>query len=361
MISRVRERLRDPVLWIDVLQLVKTVAAALIAWVLAVQVFSLEQPFLAPWAALLTVHATVYKTLRRGLQQVGAVVLGVLLAFGMGSAIGVNAITLGATLLVALLAGAVRGLRSEPTTAAATALVVLATGYSDDGDLLVARLLDTAIGIGVGAAITFVVWAPLRDRGAASEVDKIDDRFGELLRDMAEAIVGPWGEEELDRWIDATRELEDDIDRAWLTVNEARESGRWNPRPHAAARARAAGDFGVVLRRLEQAVAETRSVAGTLWRARAAGEDLDPGFRDGWADLLREAGEGIAGADAGRLERVRAGLTDLSEEVAEDDLPSRAWPRYGALIVNLRNIVDVMDDVAEAQPVRVRPPAGTTA
>ena len=79
-----RAQLRDPVWWTNALQIVKTVVAAVVAWVLAVHVFHIEQAFLAPWAALLTVHATVYRTLRRGVQQVGATVLGVLVAFAFG-------------------------------------------------------------------------------------------------------------------------------------------------------------------------------------------------------------------------------------------------------------------------------------
>ena len=126
--------------------------------------FGIEQAFLAPWAALLTVHATVYRTLRRGVQQVGASVVGVLVATAAGSLLGLNALSLGVVILVGLLAGSVRGLRAESTTAAATALVVLTTGNSDDGHLLVARLLDTGIGIGIGLLVNLIVWAPLRDR-----------------------------------------------------------------------------------------------------------------------------------------------------------------------------------------------------
>ena len=144
--------MRDPVAWTTALQIVKTVVAAVASWLIAVHVFDLAQPFLAPWAALLTVHATVYSTFRRGAQQVGATVLGVLLAFAVGSLFGVNGVTLGAVLLVALIVGHWQGLRDESTTAAATALVVLLTGYADDGGALAARLADTAIGIGVGIA-----------------------------------------------------------------------------------------------------------------------------------------------------------------------------------------------------------------
>lgn len=207
-----RTHLRDPVWWTNALQIVKTVAAAVIAWVLAVQVFHIEQAFLAPWAALLTVHATVYRTLRRGVQQVGATVLGVLVAFALGSTLGLNALSLGLAVLVGLLAGSVRGLRAETTTAAATALVVLTTGASNDAGMLVARLLDTGIGIAVGLLVNLLVWPPLRDRSAAHQIDTIDDRIGELLCDIAQALRA--GDEDPEGWIARTRELDDDIDAA---------------------------------------------------------------------------------------------------------------------------------------------------
>src|SRR5690242_16635118 len=98
-------RLRDPVLWSEVAQLLKTVAAAVLAWVVCARVFGLAQPFLAPWAALLTVHATIYRTLARGVQQVAAAVLGVLLAFAAGATLGINVGSLGLVLLAAMAAG----------------------------------------------------------------------------------------------------------------------------------------------------------------------------------------------------------------------------------------------------------------
>ena len=78
--ARVDDRLSDPVWWNDVLQLGKTVLAAVVAWVLAASVLDLPQPFLAPWSALLVVHATVYRTFSKGSQQVAATVVAVVLA-----------------------------------------------------------------------------------------------------------------------------------------------------------------------------------------------------------------------------------------------------------------------------------------
>jgi len=126
MFAWVSQRLRGPLTWAGMSQLGKTVIAAVVAWVLAVQVFHLEQAFMAPWAALLTVHATVFGTVRRGVQQAGASVLGVLIAFAAWQIFGLDAISLGAAVLVGLVVGSVRGVRDETTTAA-TAVVVLTT------------------------------------------------------------------------------------------------------------------------------------------------------------------------------------------------------------------------------------------
>jgi hypothetical protein len=45
---RLSDRLRDPIVWTNIVQLLKTVIAAVIAWSLAVHVFGIEQAFLAP-------------------------------------------------------------------------------------------------------------------------------------------------------------------------------------------------------------------------------------------------------------------------------------------------------------------------
>jgi uncharacterized membrane protein YgaE (UPF0421/DUF939 family) len=341
------ERLRDPVAWTSALQLAKTALAAALAWVIAHTLFDVAQPFLAPWAALLTVHATVFGTLRSGVQQVAATVVGVLVAFAAGHLLGVTALSLGIAVLIGLAAGSVRGLRSEATTGAATAIVVLTTGYADDGGMLAARLLDVAIGVAVGLLVNLLVWPPLRDRSAAHQIDVIDDRIGDLLCEIAGGLRA--GRPDTDEWIERTEALDEEIDEGRRVLGQARESGRLNPRPAKRRRMRATQDFAGVLHRLGQAVAETRSMARTV--ALAPAQEWD----QRWLELLRRTGEAVSDADAERLAAVRAELDELVE-LGPD---GRNWPVYGALIVNLRNILESLDAVATVQPVEVptRPPA----
>ena len=351
MRQKIAERARDPVLWGNALQIVKTVVAAVAAWVIAVEVFGLAQPFLAPWAALLTVHATIYSTFRRGAQQVGATVLGVLLAFLAGSVFGVNAATLGAMLLVALLAGRWRGLRDESTTAAATGLVVLLTGYSEESGVLAARLADTAIGIGVGTLVNLAVWAPLRHRSAARQVDAIDDRLGALLTDIAEDLGRGCSADDAEKWVGRTRELDTAIDDAWAVVRQAWESGRYNPRTKARTRVPVTEAFDEILRRLEQAVADSRSMARTLSRLCEGEVRWHDEFRERWVALLLATGHAVSAADRAALRDVDHGLRELRAEAVEVDLPVEFWPTAGALMVNLHNIASALGMVADAQPV----------
>jgi uncharacterized membrane protein YgaE (UPF0421/DUF939 family) len=353
--ARIGQRLRDPIAWVEVSQLAKTVGAAVVAWVLAVHAFHLSQAFMAPWAALLTVHGTVFGTLRGAAQQAGASLLGVLLAFAGWRLFGSDALALGATVLVAMLIGSAPGLRA-PMTTATTAVVVLTTGYLDRSGMLADRLLDTGVGIAVGLLVNVLVWPPLRDRAAARHIDVIDDRLGELLTKVATELQDGCAPEAADAWLEQTDRLGDDLDHAWRVLEEARQSGKLNPRRAVANRMRGTEEMTQIIIRLAQAVAETRSMARTIRVSDLAPEDWDPAFGEPWLELLARAGAAVEQADAGALRAARTELSGLSDRLAELQLHGGLWPMFGALLVNLRNILDALDVVAEAQPVRVPSP-----
>lgn len=348
--TRWRDRLSDPVAWSALIQAVKTVVAAVAAWLLASRTFDLPQSFLAPWAALLVVHATVYRTFSQGTKQVAGAVLGVLLAWAVGNLWGLSTFAVAALLVVGLLVGSVRWLRDESTAVAATGLIVLTTGFSTRDAALVDRLYDTAIGIGVGLVVNMVVWPPLLDFSAARAIDAIDDSVGALLADMAVQVRDSPDDQHAAAWVDQTRQIDEELDGAWALLRQAKESGRLNPR-RAARSLRTTDAFEGILRDNEQAIAETRSMARTLGHSIDGVVEWAPLFRERWLTLLREAGEAIGAPDPARVRRVRVDLGRLAHELSDADLSGPHWPEYGALIMNLRNVVTSMDRVAEQNPV----------
>jgi uncharacterized membrane protein YgaE (UPF0421/DUF939 family) len=348
--GRLAEGLRDPLRWTGFIQLAKTAVAAVAAWVVASHVLELPQAFLAPWSALLVVHSTVYRTFSRGLRQVTGAVLGVLLAWAVGNLMGLSTLAVSVLLVVGLVVGSMRWFRDESTAVAATGLIVLTTGFANRDNLLVDRLLDTLVGIVVGLAVNLVVWPPLRDYAAARSIDAIDDGVAELLRDMADALRATCDQDTVTDWVDRTRALDEDLDQAWALLRQARESSRLNPR-RAARQVRSTEVWEEVLRHNEQAIAECRSMARTIGHGIENVVEWEPSFREPWLRLLREAGEAIGVPDSARVVGVRRELVRLTEDLSREDLSERHWPEYGALIMNLRNVVASMDRVAQQNPL----------
>ena len=106
-----------------------------------------------------------------------------------------------------------------------------------------------------------------------------------------------------------------------------------------------------LLRRMEQAIAETRSLGRTLGSQHAHRETWGSAFADPWIGMLGDAGRGARDADPVALLAVRRRLEDFTEELRSTER-SAEWPIYGALIINLRNILDAMGEVAKANPIR---------
>ena len=174
--------------------------------------------------------------------------------------------------------------------------------------------------------------------------------------DIAAQLQGGYAADDVDGWIARTDELENDIDRAWRVIEEARESGRLNPRRAVPQRMQAAEGFVPIVNRLAQAVAETRSMARTIRIARIPPEEWDHAFREPWLELLHRSGTAVVDADAGAVNAARAEVSALANRLAVEELHDDLWPVYGALLINLRNVLDALGAVADAQPVKVPSP-----
>lgn len=342
-------RLRDPTVHTDLLQVVKATVAAVGAWMVADRVLDLEQAFLAPWVALLTVHATVYRSVLRGGQSVAATVLGVLLAYGLVETIGYGAVSLGLGLFLGLLAARWRPLRLEGVAVATTALFLLTMGGTRQEALLVDRLVDTAIGVVTGVLVNLLVVPPLDDRSAEHQLDRIHRRLGELLCRMSRELDAGVDDDGVRAWIDETRGIDDEVDRAEWLLEYSQEAQWWNPRRHRSRRVSDTERGREVLVRLEEGVAQARAIARTLAESVVRAEEWDPRFRDPFLALLERVGSRVADPDSG-VEGLREEVDDLAAQLSADDLPALRWPLYGSLITSVRHVVTIVDDVASTQP-----------
>src|SRR5699024_3188578 len=79
--AKILHRLRQPETTSDMLLAIKGVIAGTTACALSVFVLESDVAFMAPWTALLTVHATVHRSLSRVVQTVVSSAVGMGLAF----------------------------------------------------------------------------------------------------------------------------------------------------------------------------------------------------------------------------------------------------------------------------------------
>jgi uncharacterized membrane protein YccC len=342
--ARAISRGLDPVLAVELLQNAKAVLAGVLAWVVAKDVLGLEQPFLAPWSAVLVVHPTVYRSVSRGGQQVVATFAGVFLAWGCGALFGVTPVAMGVMLVAAFVLGRVRWLRDEATTIGTTGIVVLATNAIGQSNLLASRLLDTTVGVVIGLLVTLLVWPPLRDRAAWARANELPDDLSTVLGEMGAGISPDLESADAEPWLRDLRGLDTRIDEAWQLLRQARESTRLNPR-----RSRPEGldDLVGALHLLEQAVADTLSMARTLATSAEDASQWDEDFRSSWKRLLTETDEAVRDRDQVRLREIRSGMGRLANELSTDALAGSAWHEYGGLLVNLRNVVSSVDQATE--------------
>lgn len=354
---RVQEVVRRPEFTTDLLQILKSMAAGTLAWWVSVRILDSSLAFLAPWTALLTVHATVHRSLSRGVQTTVASTVGVGLSFLIGAYLGVSVWTFALALFVGLAGARISWIRDEGVAIATTAIFVLGSGFTEQQPLLLDRLVEVGVGVGIGIAVNLLVIPPLRDQQAARYVDSINRRMGDVLVDMADEFASSWETDQADSWRRETESMTRELDTAWQSVRFARESRLANPRQRLGRRGpgRVGGrDVGYeeILSRVDEGISHLRHLARTLHEAAYAEGAWDERFRERWTRIVRDAGRAIADPDAD-VEPVHDRLTALAREMSDDaELPKESWPLYGSLISSMRHIAVIVDDVASDREAR---------
>lgn len=345
-------------------QTLKTALACAVAWVLAKHLIYHGSPqvhaVLAPVAVLITMQVTIYQTFRRGLQQVAAVVLGVLAALALANYIELTWYTLSILVVLALIIGRTLRLGTQVNQVATTSLLVysLGRGYGFE------RVWDTLLGAGVGIVANAAVAPPTYSDTAAKELADLADDLAQLCRDVAKALgAGTWSAPDARKWLDRSRALFGDSQDTEDVADQAEEAVRYHPRRSA---------LEAEVNRVDQAAICLSHVAAQLNGLLRGLYDLANGNRGLPATTEVPKALGILLLDVGRalnrfgrlqipdresrqvLEELKVILTAADDHqltAIEDMLPMGAhaverWSVHGALLDDVRRMLYELDPVA---------------
>jgi uncharacterized membrane protein YccC len=271
-------------------QAAKAALAAVGSWILATTVLHLPQPFLAPYAAVFLVQATVYRSLLNWAQQVGAVAGGVVLAALAAQWIPSMAVGLGAVVFVGLVVGGWRVFGESGPWIGITGMLLITYGSASHELLLFDRLLETALGAAIGTVVNALVFPPLYGDRATAVTKDLSAALGEVLASTAIAV-------RTDEPADSLDECRPRMAEARALVDSAQEAAGWHREARRLNLRRAVrGDWHD--RPLATLMAVWPAVGHLLAAVRTLTEREHPfrypafGARDAFADLL----DSLAGA-----------------------------------------------------------------
>ncbi|MBC7518855.1 MAG: FUSC family protein [Microbacteriaceae bacterium] len=172
------------------LQVAKTSIAAIIAWILCVVALGQPLPIFAAIAALLVVQPSVNQSVAKGVERSVGVILGVVLAYGVGQLFGHGSAVVLAIIVVSLLLSWL--LRLTPGSSVQipiSAMLVLAIGAQTPG-YAINRIIETIIGGGVGLIINAAIVPPILTLPASRAVATLAESVAAAIDRLA-AVLAP--------------------------------------------------------------------------------------------------------------------------------------------------------------------------
>ncbi|MCC9707479.1 aromatic acid exporter family protein [Streptomyces sp. MNU76] len=339
----------------------KAALAAWLAWAVAGWWLAAPMAFVAPWVAVVLVESTVFRSLAHGLQQLGAIAVGTVVATGVALAVDHALVTMALVLPTVLVLGQWQRLGSQGVYAATGALFVL-TGGQVTVAASAARIAEAVFGAVVGVAVNALIRPPvyLRDtraalRDAAREAEAILDAVAEGL------AAGEWEGHQAGEWHERALRLGRLVDQARQAIGWSKESMRVNPwgrRRHAVAPpGKAYADALVVL---DHVAVHTSGVTRTVWEAAdGGGKAARPAeaIARPYADFLHRTARAVSlygrtrfapgGHDDAGAEKLREAVGELHRTL--DDFRGRlpavaddpdALVTYGTLLAQAHRLAD---------------------
>ena len=290
LLARYRGR-GDPPGW----RTVKTTLAAVLAYLLAVALLGNDvPPLLAPLTALLVAQVTVFRTVTSGVERVGSVVAGVLVAVLLSRVVGLTWWSLGITIFVSLVIGRVLHLGDHTLEVPISAMLVLAvTGPARIAAL--DRVAETLVGAVTGVVVSFMLRPPVYVQPAGDAVGALAAEMAELLTSMGRELTEGWSSGQASAWEDRARELDRPLRAARIAVARGDESLRLNPRQRRVREG--ASSLRAALAALEHAAVQIRGLTldlADLADAVESSDQAEPELLVALGALLVELAGGVA-------------------------------------------------------------------
>ncbi|MEV7382506.1 aromatic acid exporter family protein [Streptomyces lydicus] len=346
-----------------VAQTFRSTIAAVISYVVALALSSEPAPLTAPLTALLVVQVTLYTTLTTSVRRVNAVVVGVVIAIGFSSLVGLTWWSLGLIILASLVIGRFVKAGEFVPEVAISAMLVLGVTTTRVAATAWDRVLETLIGAVVGLLFNVLFVPPVWVQPASEAIESLARRMRDLLLKLGAEVTGHTTVAEAAERLHEARRLDHDVVEVDAALRQAEDSLRLNPRVKEGLLSRVVLRTG--LDTLEISVVVIRTVCRTLTDLAKARTD-EPLFSEDIASALRElfghmarAVESFAvlittqvSANAeeaeSQLVRELAASRESREVVAHLLLDGvqqhpREWQLHGALLAEVDRILDELD------------------
>lgn len=350
-------RRREPA----VVQTLRSTAAAVISYVVALQLSSEPAPLTAPLTALLVVQVTLYTTLVTGVRRVNSVVAGVLLAIGFSALVGLTWWSLGLIILAALVVGRfVKAGEFVPEVAISAMLVLGVTRVSATAwD----RVLETLIGAGVGMLFNVLLVPPVWVESAGEAIVELAARMRRLLLDLAEEVGGHTPVARAAARLHEARRLDHDIVQVDASLRQAEDSLRFNPRVKEGLLSRIALRTGLDALEISAVVLRVvcRSVTD-LAKERTQEHLFEPETGIALRDVFEHLAQAVESFAVLITTQVRANAEEAENRFAAELAAARAsrervallllaqvgrdprqWQLHGALLAEVDRILDELD------------------
>ncbi|MEV8218259.1 FUSC family protein [Microbacterium sp. NPDC077391] len=212
------------------LQVLKSAAATIAAWLIAGWLIPGPLPVFAAIAALLVVQPSVNQSLSKALERSAGVILGVVIAVLLSLLLGAQSWVVLAAVVVAMLAAwSLRASTGTGNQVAISAVLVLALGSSNP-DYALDRILETLIGAAVGFVVNVAVVPPVLSAPARRDIGMLGRELAASLGRLADALPITRTPAQLQELMLEARLLRPMKDAAEASLTAAEESLALNPR-----------------------------------------------------------------------------------------------------------------------------------